>query len=117
MTRTKKVLGVLLILIALGFIALGVAISRNAPCVPVPALTKDATPMKAIVHTCYGAPDVLSLADIAKPTPADDEVLVKVHAASVNPLDWHYLRGEPYIMRMEAGFGKPKNTRMGVDFA
>ena len=55
--------------------------------------------------------------DIEKPTPTDNEVLVKVHAASVNPLDWHYMRGKPYLMRMEAGVGTPSNPRLGVDFA
>jgi NADPH:quinone reductase-like Zn-dependent oxidoreductase len=73
--------------------------------------------MKAIVYRCYGAPDVVKLEDVTKPVPADDRMLVKVHAASVNPLDWHFMRGKPYIMRPMAGFGAPKDTRMGVDFA
>ncbi|MCH8228294.1 MAG: NAD(P)-dependent alcohol dehydrogenase, partial [Proteobacteria bacterium] len=73
--------------------------------------------MKAIVYRCYGSPDVLEFEDIEKPTPADDEVLVKVVAASVNPLDWHYMRGSPYIMRLLAGLGAPNDARMGVDFA
>ncbi|MCZ6762086.1 MAG: NAD(P)-dependent alcohol dehydrogenase [Gammaproteobacteria bacterium] len=73
--------------------------------------------MKAIVYRCYGSPDVLNFEDIAKPTPADDEVLVKVHAASVNPLDWHYMRGSPYVMRLMSGLGAPDDTSVGVDFA
>jgi NADPH:quinone reductase-like Zn-dependent oxidoreductase len=73
--------------------------------------------MKGIVYRCYGSPDVLEFEDIEKPIPADDEVLVKVHAASVNPLDWHYMRGSPYIMRLGSGVGAPKRTSMGVDFA
>lgn len=73
--------------------------------------------MKAVVYRCYGAPDVLSLEDVEKPVPADDEVLVKVHAASVNPLDWHYMRGSPYLMRLSAGIGAPDDIRMGVDYA
>ena len=63
------------------------------------------------------APDVLKLEEIAKPVPADDRVLVKVHAASVNPLDWHYMQGKPYIMRAGAGIGKPDSIHMGADFA
>src|SRR5216684_3559587 len=73
--------------------------------------------MKAIVYCDYGSPDVLKLEDIEKPTPGDDQVLVRVRAASVNPLDWHYIRGTPYVMRLGAGLRKPKVTRLGVDFA
>jgi NADPH:quinone reductase-like Zn-dependent oxidoreductase len=73
--------------------------------------------MKAVVHRCYGSPDVVRYEDIAKPVPADDEVLVKVHAASVNPLDWHYLEGTPYMVRLDAGIGKPADPRLGVDFS
>jgi NADPH:quinone reductase-like Zn-dependent oxidoreductase len=73
--------------------------------------------MKAIVYTRYGPPDVLELREIEKPTPKDDEVLVRVRAASVNPLDWHYMRGAPYIMRLGTGLRKPQNTRLGVDLS
>jgi NADPH:quinone reductase-like Zn-dependent oxidoreductase len=73
--------------------------------------------MKAIVYCEYGSPDVLRLENIEKPTPADDQILVRVRAASVNPLDWHYIRGTPYFMRMEAGLRRPKVIRLGVDFA
>lgn len=52
-----------------------------------------------------------------KPTPKDDEVLVRVRAASVNPYDWHFMRGMPYPLRMQAGLGKPKDPRLGVDLA
>ncbi len=69
--------------------------------------------MKGIVHRCYGSPDVVSYEDLAKPTPSDDEILVKVHAASVNPLDWHYLEGTPYLVRIDGGFGKPE-TRVSA---
>jgi len=73
--------------------------------------------MKAVVHCDYGSADVLTLQDVEKPTPADEEALVKVRAASVNPLDWHRMRGTPYLMRRDSGLRKPKNIRMGVDFA
>jgi NADPH:quinone reductase-like Zn-dependent oxidoreductase len=72
--------------------------------------------MKAIVYCDYGLAN-LKLADIAKPTPTDDQLLVKVHAASVNPLDWHFIEGTPKIMRLGVGLRKPKDTRLGVDFA
>jgi NADPH:quinone reductase-like Zn-dependent oxidoreductase len=73
--------------------------------------------MRAIVYCEYGSPDVLKLMEIAKPVPGDNQVLVRVHAASVNPYDWHFIRGEPYIMRLGVGLRKPKATRIGVDFA
>jgi NADPH:quinone reductase-like Zn-dependent oxidoreductase len=117
MTRTKKILGVTLIVVAVGVLSLALVLSHDSACGPTPAPPPGATLMKAIVHHCYGSPDVLKLADIEKPTPADNEVLVKVRAAAVNPLDWHYMRGKPYIMRSEAGLGAPKNPRLGVDFA
>jgi len=73
--------------------------------------------MKAIVYRCYGLSDVLEFADLAKPTPADDEVLIRVHAASVNPYDSHFMRGSPYFMRLMTGLGAPSDTGLGVDFA
>ncbi len=73
--------------------------------------------MKAIVYTKYGSSDVLQLKEIEKPIPKDNEVLVKVHAVSVNPLDWHFMRGKPYIMRMQTGLRRPKNNAIGTDVA
>jgi NADPH:quinone reductase-like Zn-dependent oxidoreductase len=73
--------------------------------------------MKGIVYCNYGSPEVLKFEEIAKPTAGDDEVLIKVRAASVNPLDWHFMRGTPYIVRMMTGLRKPKITRLGVDVA
>jgi len=74
--------------------------------------------MKAIVYHDYGSPDVLQLEEIEKSTAGDKEVLIKVRAASVNPLDWHFIRGTPYIVRIVmTGLRKPKNTRLGVDVA
>ncbi len=76
------------------------------------------TRMKAIVYTHYGSPDVLKLEEVEKPVPQDDEVLVKVHATSVNAGDWHLLRAKPFLMRF-MGFGllKPKNKILGSDIA
>src|SRR5207248_65942 len=74
-------------------------------------------PMKAVVYCNYGVPN-LKFQEIEKPTPADDQLLVRVRAASVNPLDWHFIEGTPYFMRvMGVGLRKPKDTRLGVDFA
>jgi len=73
--------------------------------------------MKAIVYEEYGAPDVIELREVEKPVPADDELLVRVRAASVNPVDWHMLIGMPYLVRLVAGLRRPKDTRLGSDFA
>ncbi len=76
-----------------------------------------ANPMKAIVYCDYGLAN-LKLEDVEKPVPSDDQILVKVRAASVNPYDWHFVEGTPKIMRMMGvGLRKPKDTRLGVDFA
>jgi NADPH:quinone reductase-like Zn-dependent oxidoreductase len=73
--------------------------------------------MKAILFPKYGSPDVLKLADVEKPTPNENQVLIKVIAAAVNPLDWHGMRGEPFIARMGNGIRKPKDQRLGADIA
>lgn len=73
--------------------------------------------MKAIIYCDYGPPEVLKLENVEKPVPSDSQVLVRVRAAAANPLDWHYMRGTPYIGRLEMGLRKPKVIRLGVDFA
>ena len=73
--------------------------------------------MKAVRYYSYGSPDVVRCEEVEKPTAGNDEVLIKVCAASVNPLDWHFMRGLPYMVRIMAGLGKPKDPRLGVDVA
>jgi NADPH:quinone reductase-like Zn-dependent oxidoreductase len=74
--------------------------------------------MKAIVYREFGSPDVLRLEDVDKPVPNDNQLLIKVRALSVNPLDWHFMEGTPYLGRpMAFGFLKPTVTRLGVDYA
>jgi len=99
--------------------ASGVAALLLAGAARAQAPAPDAPPlMKAIVYHDYGPPDVLRLEEVPKPVPNDDQVLIKVRAASVNPLDWHYMRGLPYVVRISgAGFFRPKVQRLGVDLA
>jgi NADPH:quinone reductase-like Zn-dependent oxidoreductase len=73
--------------------------------------------MKAVVCTRYGSPNVLQFQEVEKPTPGDDEVLVKVHAAAINAADWLMLRGRPVLLRIFTGFRKPKNPKFGSDIA
>jgi NADPH:quinone reductase-like Zn-dependent oxidoreductase len=117
MKRRYKVLGGILVVVAVGLLALGLVVSHDSACGAAPSLANNASRMKAVVYRCYGAADVLKVEDVEKPTAVDNQVLVKVHAASLNPLDWHYMHGTPYIVRLDAGIGAPTNPRLGVDFA
>jgi len=74
--------------------------------------------MKAARYTKYGPPEVVQFVDVEKLVPKEDEVLIKVRAASVNPYDWHFMRGDPYPIRIPAGgLRGPKDTRLGADVA
>jgi NADPH:quinone reductase-like Zn-dependent oxidoreductase len=73
--------------------------------------------MKAIVYTKYGPPDVLQLTEVEKPAPKENQVLVKIVAAAANPLDWHGMRGEPFLARLGGGLRRPKDPRLGADIA
>src|SRR5437762_5017879 len=112
----KWIFRIVLVLFILAFLFVFVAYWRSTnDCDRITAAQGNS--MKAIVYCDYGLPN-LKLADIAKPTPTDDQILVRVRAASVNPLDWHFIEGTPKIMRaMGVGLRKPKDVRLGVDFA
>ena len=73
--------------------------------------------MKAIVYTKYGSPDVLQFKEVEKPAPTDGQILVKIYAASANPKDWHLMRASPFLARLAGGLRKPKDPRLGADFA
>ncbi len=96
---------------------LALYVSHDSACPTSQPLASNAQRMKAVVYRCYGGPEVLKLEDVEKPALEDNEALVKVHAASVNPLDWHFMRGLPYLVRIVAGVGAPDDITMGVDFA
>jgi NADPH:quinone reductase-like Zn-dependent oxidoreductase len=112
-----KILNTVLALVSISVVGLLLALRYESPCATAPALPAGKPSMKAAVHRCYGPPDVIRLEDLPRPEPAANEILVKIHAASVNPLDWHMLRGEPYVMRLGGGFGSPEDIRLGVDYA
>ena len=73
--------------------------------------------MQAIIYTAYGSPDVLRLQEIERPTPKDNEVLIQVQAASVNPADLHNMLGTPFLVRLMSGLRRPATPRLGIDFA
>jgi NADPH:quinone reductase-like Zn-dependent oxidoreductase len=112
-----KIGGGLLGLLVVGAISLALVLSYNAPCEPAPEVADGRDTMQAVRYQCYGSSDVLEFGAVEMPEPAADEMLVRVHSASVNPLDWHFMRGSPYIMRLMSGTGKPADPRLGVDFA
>ena len=112
-----KVLSVVSVLAAATALGGALTLSHNSPCAAAQSPPAGTPLMKAVVYRCYGSPDVLKLENIAKPSAADKRMLVKVRAASVNPLDWHYMRGEPYLMRLGVGIGAPDDIHIGVDFS
>jgi len=112
-----KITSGILVFLAIAITSLALVLGHTAACGPAPAVSDAAERMKATVYRCYGSPDVLEFTDVEKPTPLDDQVLVRVKAAAINPLDWHYMRGSPYLMRLSSGLGAPTDTRLGVDFA
>lgn len=116
MKRRYRIAGYILafFIIALGIFALYV--SHDSAC-PDAARGTVENGMEAVQLRCYGGPEVLRVDRVPRPVPADDQLLVKVHAAAVNPLDWHEMRGEPYLIRMTTGFGAPTDPFMGVDFS
>ena len=116
MSLLKKILLSILGIVVIGIAGVAIALSHTSPCGPAPTVTLK-EPMKAAVNRCYGGPEVVRVESVERPVPADHGVLVKVHASSVNPLDWHYLLGKPYIMRPTAGWGKPNDVFLGTDFA
>ena len=114
--RYKIVTGFVALLV-LGVIGLALVLSHDSPCTPPPTAGSGLDAMQAVTYTCYGGPEVLTVAALEKPVPGAGEVRVRVHRAGVNPLDWHYMRGSPYVMRLASGLGAPSRPRLGVDFA
>ncbi len=112
-----KILNSFLAVAALAVSALAITISYTPDCSSPPEVAAGTPTMKAIVSRCYGGPDVLEYVDVERPQPGSKDVIVEVRAAAVNPLDYHYMRGSPYLMRLSAGIGRPNDQRMGVDFS
>jgi NADPH:quinone reductase-like Zn-dependent oxidoreductase len=116
--RRYRILGIALAVVAVAVAAGAFAVSYNAPCGTAESVRADVARMKAVIQRCYGSPDVLRIEEVPKPMPAENEVLVRVRAASINPADWHVLTGTPYVaVRASTGFGAPSNIRFGTDYA
>lgn len=116
--KLKRVLGWTALAIPLTmFVAVFIAYWMSDNACGEGSAVAPGNPVKAILYCDYGTADVLRLEDIEKPVPGDDELLVRVRAAAVNPLDWHFMRGTPYIVRLGNGLRRPEVLRLGVDFA
>src|ERR1700757_1576802 len=113
----KWIFRLVLVLLVLAFLWVFVAYWRSTNECDRKNAAAPSNPMKAIVRCDYGLAN-LKFEDVEKPTPNDDQILVKVRAVSVNPYDWHFVEGTPYFMcGMGVGLRKPKDIRLGVDFA
>ena len=105
-----KLLNGLVGLFILFVAASALVLSHNTPCEPHEGTDVKGQTMLAVVGRCYGSADILELETRPRPLVSKNEVLVRIKAASVNPLDWHYMRGSPYLMRLVSGIGKPKDV-------
>lgn len=114
--RNKLLLGLLGLLLG-GGAAFAVVLSHDAPCPAAAEPVASGPTMRAVLAHCYGGTDALTMQRIPRPAPSADQLLVRIHAAGVNPLDWHYLHGKPYVMRLSSGIGRPEEAAVGVDFA
>jgi NADPH:quinone reductase-like Zn-dependent oxidoreductase len=103
--------------LAVAAVAGAFVLAYTAPCGEAELPPAGAERMKAVVQLCYGSADVLKTVEVAKPMPDENQVLVRVRAASINPADWHELTGEPYFVRSTMGIGAPTRTRFGTDYA
>jgi NADPH:quinone reductase-like Zn-dependent oxidoreductase len=115
--RNKILIGIAA-LFGVAFAALAITVSYDSDCPPVTADASGAESMRAIMNRCYGVPEGVRLETIAKPTPPEGRVLIKVHAASVNPAEWYRISGQPSLFRLMNGIGAPSGDgRAGFDAA
>ena len=117
MKRRTRILAGTLVVLTVAVLALGVAMSHNDPCPAFARAAPAADSMKAVVHRCYGTPEVLRIEAVAKPVPGPDDVLIQVRGVSINALDFHIVRGAPYLMRLGEGWGAPHEIWLGADYA
>jgi NADPH:quinone reductase-like Zn-dependent oxidoreductase len=112
-----KILNGIAAVIVLGIAVLMLTVSHDSPCPPVPALEPGTDSMRAITNRCYGVPQGVRIETVARPKPGDGQVLIKVHASSVNPAEWYGISGQPYMVRLMNGIGAPKDSHAGYDMA
>lgn len=113
--RNKILIGLASVL-TLGIASLMIATAYDSPCPTAAPADASGETMRALVPRCYGVEN-LRVERVAKPTPKEGQVLIRIHAASVNPAEWHRITGKPYVLRLDGGIGAPKDTRAGYDMS
>lgn len=117
MTIRRAVRGILVAIPVVLVAAFGVSYVTSTNACADPATFQPQTPMLAIAYCEFGGPEVLRIATVEKPAIDDNQLLIKVRAAGLNPVEWHYVRGTPYLARFEFGLRVPKSIRLGVDYS
>lgn len=117
MRRFYKILNGFALFLIVCAAALAFTVSYTKSCPEPIVVSFDSVTMRSVSAPCYGGPEVLAIQEVLLPDIAPDEMLVEVKAAAVIPLDWHYMRGSPYLMRLSSGIGSPNDSSTGVDFA
>lgn len=113
--RNKILIGVAGVL-ALGIATLMAVTAYDSPCPAAAPADAGANTMRALKTRCYGVSN-LRVEHVEKPVPGEDQVLIRIHAAAINPAEWYRISGQPYLIRLEGGIGAPKGTRAGYDMA
>jgi NADPH:quinone reductase-like Zn-dependent oxidoreductase len=113
--RNKILLGVAGVLV-LSIASVMTVTAYDSPCPAAMPADTDPDSVRALVPRCYGVKN-LRMERIQKPVPGESEVLIKVHASSINPVEWYGANGQPYLTRLMGGIGKPDDTRIGYDVA
>lgn len=117
MSTIIKILSIIGLLLLVAVFALMLVLGQTEQCEPRNQDLSFESSMKAISYRCYGGPEVLEYGDVEMPSMQAKQVKVAVKAAAVNPLDWHFMRGSPYIMRLMSGIGAPKEQSFGRDYS
>ena len=117
MKLRNKIFSAVGAILLLGIAGLMVTTAYDSPCPAPSATVANADTVRAMMHRCYGVPGGLALENIARPVPGDGQVLIKVHASSVNPAEWYRVSGQPYLIRLDSGIGAPEHSRVGFDMA
>ena len=114
--RNKIFSGIAAVLV-LAIVTLMSVTSYDSPCPQVADAAAGADTMRAVMHRCYGVPNGIRVENVAKSAPGDGQILIKVHASSVNPAEWYGISGQPYLIRLDSGIGAPERSRVGFDMA